>query len=226
MPNAERYSLMRNLGYAFKNSALLTQALTHCSMPEENNERFEFLGDSLVNYVVAEILFRHFPEATEGQLTRFRASMVKQETLAELAEEFNLSQYVRLGPGELRSGAAYRPSILADALEAIIGAIYLDGGFDACRNCIEQWYASRIDHLDLDDTRKDPKTSLQELMQARKMPLPMYRILSIEGESHAQEFLVECEIPGIELRPQARGSTRRRAEQAAAAQMLEFMKTW
>jgi ribonuclease-3 len=219
-------SLLHRLGYGFKNLALLEQALTHCSASAENNERLEFLGDSLINFVITEELYRNFPQASEGQLTRFRASLVKQETLAELAEEFNLSQHVRLGPGELRSGAANRPSILADALEAIVAAMLLDSDFQTVRYSIANWFASRLDQLHLDDNHKDPKTTLQELLQARKMPLPHYHILSIEGETHAQQFCVECEIEGIEGRPQGVGSTRRRAEQEAAAQMIEIVKQW
>lgn len=216
----DHVTLSRYLGYLFKNPDLLQQALSHRSTAGENYERLEFLGDAIVNFVIADELFTRFPEATEGQLTRLRANLVNQQTLSEIADELMLSDYINLGVGELKSGGARRPSILADAVEAIIAAIYLDSSLDTCQDCVSNWYATRLDYIKLDESQKDPKTMLQEYTQARKMPLPIYRILSITGAPHDQEFCVECEVQTLAQRPQGLGRSRRAAEQTAAGLAL------
>jgi len=226
MRNEDKLALARNLQYVFKNTDLLDQALSHRSVQQElNNERMEFLGDAIVNFIMAQALFERFPTATEGQLTRLRANMVNQETLAEIAEELVVGEYLNLGVGELKSGGAKRPSILADAVEAIIAAIYLDSNLDKCQDAVIKWYQSRLDHMKLDDTQKDPKTLLQEYLQGQRMPLPVYRILSIDGPPHDQNFCVECEVQGVEERPQGHGKSRRRAEQDAARLTLTLLSS-
>jgi ribonuclease III len=216
----ENQAFARNIGYLFKNPELLQQALSHRSISGNNNERLEFLGDAIVNFLIAEALFMRFPEATEGQLTRLRATLVNQEALAEIADELAISDSLNLGVGELKSGGARRPSILADAVEAIIAAIYLDSDLDKCAHCVLNWYASRLDYIKLDESQKDPKTLLQEYLQSRKAPLPIYRILSIDGQPHEQTFRVECEVQGLHERPHGEGRSRRRAEQNAASLTL------
>ncbi len=213
----DHVTLSRNLGYLFKHPELLQQALSHKSSPGSNNERLEFLGDAIINFVIAKSLFDRFPEATEGQLTRLRATLVNQQTLCEVADELSISEYLQLGVGELKSGGARRPSILADAVEAIIAGIYLDSNLNKCMDVVLNWYASRLDFIKLDESQKDPKTLLQEYLQSRKQPLPIYRILSITGAPHEQEFCVECEVQGLHNRPQGMGRSRRAAEQAAAS---------
>ncbi len=209
-------SLQKQLGYRFKDEALLQLALTHRSFGGQNNERLEFLGDSILNFIIAEDLFARFPQAKEGQLSRLRARLVKGVTLAEIAREFGLGDYLRLGSGELKSGGFRRESILADAVESIIGAIYLDSGFDACRERVLFWYASRLAGLSLKDTLKDPKTKLQEFLQSRQLALPRYEVINIEGEAHAQTFHVRCMVEALNEAPLGRGNSRRLAEQEAA----------
>ncbi len=216
----DHVALSRSLGYLFKKPELLQQALSHRSSPGSNNERLEFLGDAILDFIIAEALFDRFPQATEGQLTRLRASLVNQQTLSEIADELSISEFLHLGIGELKSGGARRPSILADAVEAITAAIFLDADLNKCRICVFSWYASRLDFIKLDESQKDPKTLLQEYVQAHKMPLPVYRILSITGQAHEQEFFVECEVQGLVDRPHGKGFSRRAAEQAAAALTL------
>ncbi len=213
-------ALARNFGYAFKNHELLQQALSHRSAQGLNNERLEFLGDAIINFIMAQELFVRFPQASEGQLTRLRANLVNQQTLSEVADELSISDHLNLGVGELKSGGARRPSILADAVEAIIAAIFLDSNLDKCYSCVRHWYASRLDYIKLDESQKDPKTLLQEYLQSRKAPLPIYRILSITGQPHEQDFCVECEVQGLHARPQGKGLSRRAAEQAAASLTL------
>lgn len=220
----DHIALSRNLGYLFKHPELLQQALSHRSTQGSNNERLEFLGDSIINFVITQALFARFPEATEGQLTRLRANLVNQPTLCEVADELSISEYLHLGVGELKSGGARRPSILADAVEAIIAAIFLDSNLSECQDCILTWYASRLDYIKLDESQKDPKTLLQEYLQSRKLPLPIYRILSITGQPHEQEFCVECEVQGLHDRPQGLGLSRRAAEQAAASLTLAALE--
>ena len=213
----------KRLGYTFKTIAHLELALTHRSVGSKNNERLEFLGDSIVNFVIGEALFRKFPSAREGQLSRLRARLVKGKTLAEVAREFDLGEYLHLGAGEMKSGGHRRESILADAMEAVIGAIYLDGGLEAVQPCILRWYQGRLDGLDLQDTLKDPKTRLQEALQARQWALPQYTVVNVDGDAHDQTFTVSCYIEALDLTAKGRGSSRRYAEQHAAEQALTML---
>lgn len=195
-------------------------ALTHRSFAGRNNERLEFLGDAILNFVAGEALFERFPQAREGQLSRLRARLVKGETLAVLARGFELGEYLRLGSGELKSGGFRRESILADALEALIGAIYLDAGMDVARARILDWLTSELDGLTLVDTNKDPKTRLQEFLQSRAVELPRYEVVDIQGEPHCRTFFVQCEIALLTDKTQGQGASRRIAEQVAAAAAL------
>ncbi|QEL10995.1 ribonuclease III [Kushneria phosphatilytica] len=212
--------LSRRLGYSFNKPDWLELALTHRSFGGQNNERLEFLGDSIVNFVVAEALFARFPQAREGQLSRLRARLVKGQTLAELAREFQLGTALRLGSGEMKSGGHRRESILADAMEAVIGAIYLDSDMDTVRHRVLSWYEHRLEDLNLQDNQKDPKTRLQEFLQSRQMALPQYEVLEIEGEAHAQTFQVSCHVSALEGVTTGSGSSRRHAEQQAAERAL------
>jgi ribonuclease-3 len=216
--------LCRALGYQFTDQDLLEQALTHRSAGGLNNERLEFLGDSILGFVIANELYARFPQASEGQLSRLRASLVKRDTLAKLARQFALGDYLNLGPGELRSGGQARASILADALEAILAAIYLDSDYAATREVILALFEARLQGLDLKAQQKDPKTRLQELLQARKMALPDYEIIETSGTPHDQVFVVRCVIEQLGLEKQGRGSSRRRAEQEVASQMLQELE--
>lgn len=215
--------LQKRLGYQFRDPELLTLALTHRSHGNQNNERLEFLGDSIVNMVIAEHLYRHFENAREGQLSRLRARMVKGVTLAEIGREFSLGDYLRMGSGELKSGGFRRDSILADAVESVIGAIYLDSDFHTCRARVLDWFNERLERLDLQDTQKDPKTRLQEYLQSRQYPLPRYDVISIEGEAHAQTFHVECALPSLDRKTTGVGGSRRVAEQQAARNALKSL---
>ena len=195
-------------------------ALTHRSFAGRNNERLEFLGDAILNFVAGEALFERFPQAREGQLSRLRARLVKGETLAVLARGFELGEYLRLGSGELKSGGFRRESILADALEALIGAIYLDAGMDVARARVLDWLTNELDGLTLVDTNKDPKTRLQEFLQSRAVELPRYEVVDIQGEPHCRTFFVQCEIALLTDKTQGQGASRRIAEQVAAAAAL------
>ncbi|MHB1427223.1 MAG: ribonuclease III [Rhodocyclaceae bacterium] len=212
--------LEKALAYSFRQPELLRQALTHRSHSSPHNERLEFLGDSVLNCTVATLLFQQFPNLKEGELSRLRANLVRQEALAEIAAELGLGDALRLGEGELKSGGFRRPSILADALEAILGAVYLDAGFEAARTAIERLYQSRIELIDPRHTGKDAKTALQEWLQGRRLPLPHYELMETLGEAHAQEFVVHCSIPAIDLQVTGRGGSRRAAEQEAAQSAL------
>lgn len=214
--------LVARLGYTFKDKSLLKLALSHRSYGKQNNERVEFLGDSLLNFIIAEALFAKFPSAKEGQLTQLRANLVKGETLAEIAREFGLGDFLLLGEGELKSGGFRRASILADAVEALIGAIYLDSNssMPTCRERVLAWYATRLDKVELKATAKDSKTLLQEYLQERKMPLPTYTVLAEGGEAHSREFTVECTITGKSKPCSAVGNSKRIAEKLAAEKML------
>lgn len=212
----------RRLGFRFGSSTLRTQALTHRSAGSRNNERLEFLGDALLNLIVAEVLYERFSDVDEGALTRARALLVRESSLAELARELNLGELLILGPGELKSGGFRRDSILADAFEAVIAAIYLDAGMDACR----QWVLARFDEsLRALPTRlradKDPKTRLQEYLQARQLPLPDYLLIEATGDDHARQFTVQCRVASLQISAQGEGGSRRMAEQAAAAEVLQ-----
>ena len=212
--------LERRLGHTFQNQELMLLALTHRSFAGRNNERLEFLGDAILNFVAGEALFERFPQAREGQLSRLRARLVKGETLARLARGFDLGEYLRLGSGELKSGGFRRESILADALEALIGAIYLDAGMDVARARVLDWLTNELDGLTLVDTNKDPKTRLQEFLQSRAVELPRYEVVDIQGEPHCRTFFVQCEIALLTDKTQGQGASRRIAEQVAAAAAL------
>ena len=215
--------LSRALGYRFDDPQLLQAAVTHRSAGSHNNERLEFLGDAVLGYIVAEWLFEQFPKATEGQLSRLRASLVKRATLAEIARQLNLGDYLLLGSGELKSGGFRRDSILADAMEAILGAIVLDSdnGLEQCRACIRRLFASKVGELSPGEELKDPKTRLQELLQSRKLDLPAYDVVEVTGKAHHQRFAVECRVEAMQQCARGEGSSRRRAEQAAAKAMLD-----
>jgi len=217
--NVTAARLCTNLGYVFQQPGLLEEALTHRSASPRHNERLEFLGDALLNLVIADYLFQRYPQASEGELSRLRANLVKGEALAELARGLNLGQSLRLGQGELRSGGPQRESILADALEAIFAAVYLDGGLESCRRLILHLYQDELEGLASAGELKDPKSRLQEYLQAHQQPLPVYTVLEIHGEPHLQSFTVECAVAGC--RAVAVGSSRRKAEQDAARQVLE-----
>jgi ribonuclease-3 len=214
--------LLHKLNYTFTNIDLLKAALTHRSIRGQNNERLEFLGDSLLNFIIAEQLYKTLLSAEEGDLSRLRAILVKGDTLAEIAQEFHLGDYLRLGPGELKSGGFLRKSILADAFEAVIGAIYLDSDFQTCRKHVLSWFDTRIKKVHL-AIQKDPKTRLQEYLQSRHLPLPKYEILTVEGEAHAQLFHIQCRVPGFSYTTLSVGSSRRKAEQLAAEKYLELL---
>jgi ribonuclease-3 len=212
--------LERQLGYTFQNQELMLLALTHRSFAGRNNERLEFLGDAILNFVAGEALFQRFPQAREGQLSRLRARLVKGETLAILARGFNLGDYLRLGSGELKSGGYRRESILADALEAVIGAIYLDSGMDQARERVLAWLTNELESLTLVDTNKDPKTRLQEFLQSRGCELPQYEVVDIQGDPHCRTFYVECRISLLNEQTCGQGASRRIAEQVSAAAAL------
>ncbi|MEE8429311.1 MAG: ribonuclease III [Gammaproteobacteria bacterium] len=218
----DRYEkLSRILGYEFEDRELLEVALTHRSASSRNNERLEFLGDAILGSVIAEQLYRRFPDAAEGELSRLRATLVRKETLAEVARSLELGDFLRLGSGEKKSGGSRRDSILADALESIVAAIYLDRGIELCHGFILTIYDERMINLSKEEVLKDPKTRLQEYMQANRMELPNYEIVEVSGKDHAQIFSVECRALGMGRTSTGKGSSRRRAEQSAAQSMLE-----
>jgi ribonuclease-3 len=212
------------LGHGFARPDLLRQALTHRSFSSTNNEQLEFLGDSVLDCAIAATLCLRYPGLKEGDLSRLRANLVRQESLAEIALSLELGSYLALGEGELKSGGARRPSILADALEAIIGAIFLDAGFDVARTVVERLYRPAIDRINPENAIKDPKTALQEILQGKHLPLPRYKLLATRGEAHAQEFEVECEVPELTIRSTGIGASRRIAEQQAAERALAGIK--
>ncbi|MEP7276117.1 MAG: ribonuclease III [Betaproteobacteria bacterium] len=205
------------LRHAFRQPALLRQALTHRSYGTPHNERLEFVGDAVLNCAVALALFERFPELPEGDLSRARANLVNRDTLAQLARRIDLGAGLRLGDGETKSGGADRASIVADALEAVIGAVFVDGGFAAARTFIDDIYAELLRDADPATLSKDPKTRLQEWLQARKYPVPEYTVVATAGEAHSQQFTVDCRIAVLGLVTQGTGSSRRAAEQEAAA---------
>ncbi len=216
--------LESSLDYIFRDKILLTTALTHRSVGRNNNERLEYLGDALLGFVIAETVYKRFPQASEGELTRLRASLVKGETLAEQAKILDLGQYIKLGSGELKSGGWRRNSILANTFEAIIGAIYLDSEFDTCRDTVLALYEPLLKNISPDKLSKDPKTRLQEYLQAHKHNLPNYKIIMEEGEAHAKKFFISCEISELGMDVQAEGRSKRAAEQAAAQEVLDILK--
>jgi ribonuclease-3 len=214
-------ALVASLGYVFRRPELLRQALTHRSFAADHNERLEFIGDGVLNCVIALMLYEQFPQMPEGDLSRMRASLVNRDTLHRHAVALGLGAMIRLGEGEAKSGGAARPSILADALEALLGAIFLDGGYMAARATIDRIYASDVSAADMQALAKDPKTRLQEWLQGRKLPVPEYAIVEVRGEAHLQIFEVVCRIAALDIAATGTGATRRAAEQAAAAQAYE-----
>lgn len=216
--------LQNRLGHSFKDAALLQQALTHRSHSSVHNERLEFLGDSILNCVVASLLFERYSKIDEGDLSRLRANLVKQQSLYEIAQRLELSQFLRLGEGELKSGGFRRPSILADTLEALFGAIFLDAGFDAARDVIRALYIPILDTVDPKTLGKDAKTLLQEFLQGKKMALPQYNVVATHGAAHNQEFEIECLVPKLDIQVFGTGGSRRAGEQAAAKLALEAVQ--
>jgi len=214
-------ALQERLGHRFRDARLLVQALTHRSHSTPHNERLEFLGDGVLNCIVAAELYNRFANLREGELSRLRASLVREERLHELAAGLALGDHLRLGEGELKSGGFRRPSILADALEALIGAVYLDGGFDAARGVVVRLYQPLLETLDAKGADKDPKTQLQEWLQSRKYALPQYSVIATRGAAHDQRFEVECAVPELNLRTVGTGTSRRLAEQEAARMAFE-----
>lgn len=219
-----RRNLADTTGYSFSNAGLLRQALTHRSFGAPHNERLEFLGDGVLNCIVAAVLFEQFPQLPEGELSRLRASLVNQHSLYETAQLIELGSHLLLGEGELKSGGAQRPSILADGLEALLGAVFLDGGFDAARAVVRRLFEQPLKTVDPQTLGKDAKTLLQEFLQARRVALPLYSVIATAGEAHEQSFRVECAIPELNIRTQGEGGSRRGAEQVAARRAYDLGK--
>jgi ribonuclease III len=217
--------LQNRLGHTFKDAALLQQALTHRSHSSVHNERLEFLGDSILNCVVASLLFDRYSKIDEGDLSRLRANLVKQQSLYEIAQRLELSQFLRLGEGELKSGGFRRPSILADTLEALFGAIFLDAGFNVARDVIRALYIPILDSVDPKTLGKDSKTLLQEYLQGKKIALPQYNVVATHGAAHNQQFEVECLVPKLDIQVFGTGGSRRAGEQAAAKLALEAVQS-
>jgi len=216
--------LAKKIGYFFNNEKLLIQALTHRSASSKNNERTEFLGDSILNFIIAHELFLQFSTASEGQLSRLRALLVKESTLAEIAREIDLGEFLVLGSGELKSGGYRRDSILSDSLEAVIGAVLLDSGVDDCKKVILGLFSKHLQNVTPDNELKDPKSLLQEYLQSKKLALPTYAVVVVAGDPHDQEFTVSCDIPALDVFTQGVGTNRRRAEQHAAEVALLEVK--
>jgi ribonuclease-3 len=217
--------LEESLGHEFSDRALLQQALTHRSAGSHNNERLEFLGDAILGAVIAEELYRRYPKAREGELSRLRSRLVRRETLTEIARVLDIGQYLSLGGGERRSGGHHRDSILSDAVEAVLGAVYLDRGFAACKTCILTLFEGRLGSLSEIEFLKDAKTRLQEYLQSRQLALPEYAVVNESGRAHARSFQVTCTLVGVDLAPtQGHGSSRRHAEQQAAERMLAALE--
>ncbi len=217
-------ALCKQLGYTFLQQQLLQRALTHRSYSAAHNERLEFLGDSVLNCCIAKYLYRHFPDLDEGELSRLRSNLVNQQTLATLARQLDLGEKLQLGEGELKSGGFSRPSILADTLEALFGAVLLDADFAAAEKVVLGLYVPFIARADLQTLGKDAKTLLQECLQGRKLALPNYSVVEIKGDAHAQTFVVCCEIAKLGLKTQGEGSSRRIAEQIAANLAFQRIK--
>lgn len=227
VPNKSSSSLCKQLGHVFSQPQLLQRALTHRSYAPEHNERLEFLGDSILGCVIAKYLYSTYPQLSEGELSRLRSNLVKEETLALLAQQLDLGNYLKLGEGERKSGGFRRPSILADAVEALFGAVMLDGGFAAAEKVVLGLFVPYLEKVDVQTLGKDAKTLLQEYLQARRIPLPVYTVAATLGEAHAQSFQVECAIPSLNVITRGEGSSRRNAEQqcALAAYQLIGNKT-
>ncbi|MBI3222873.1 MAG: ribonuclease III [Nitrosomonadales bacterium] len=216
MPNKPRSVLCKQLGHEFAQPQLLQRALTHRSYAPEHNERLEFLGDSILGCVIAKYLYSHYPQLSEGELSRLRSNLVREETLALLAQQLDLGSHLQLGEGERKSAGFRRPSILADAMEALIGAVMLDGGFAEAEKVILGLFVPYLDKVDAQTLGKDAKTQLQEYLQAKRIPLPVYSVVATQGEAHAQSFQVECAIPFLGITTKGEGTSRRNAEQQSA----------
>lgn len=223
--NDQTRRLVEALGHEFKDPAWLELALTHRSVSgSRNNERLEFLGDSILNFLIADYLYDRFPQENEGRLSRLRALLVKQDTLASVARDLRLGDHLRLGAGELKSGGYRRESILADTVEAVLGAIYRDtGDIEVCRVRLHAWFGARLEDVGQETVIKDSKSRLQEFLQGRRLPLPVYTVVGIDGEAHNQSFQVTCEVPGLPAPTAGQGASRRQAEQEAAAEALRLL---
>lgn len=217
--------LCREIGHQFTQPELLRRALTHRSYAPEHNERLEFLGDSVLGCVIAKYLYDNYPQLSEGELSRLRSNLVKEDTLAALAQQLDLGSYLRLGEGERKSGGFRRPSILADAMEALFGAVLLDGGFAAAEKAVLGLYVPYLAQVDVQTLGKDAKTLLQEYLQGRRIPLPTYSVVATQGQAHEQSFEVECTIPSLKIATRGAGSSRRNAEQQAAQAAYQQLST-
>jgi ribonuclease III len=218
-------ALQQRLGHRFTRGELLERALVHRSHGADHNERLEFLGDSVLNLAVSHLLYERFSGSDEGDLTRVRAHLVREDSLHKAALVLRLSEALQMSEGEARGGGALRPSILADAMEAVIGAVYLDGGLEAATGLVRQLFGELIASTTADSWRKDPKTELQEWLQGRRLPVPVYRIVATHGQAHAQTFDVACAVPALDLERVGTGRSRRAAEQEAARQMLDHLQS-
>ncbi|WP_343188373.1 ribonuclease III [Buchnera aphidicola (Ceratoglyphina bambusae)] len=212
--------LQKTLGYMFNKIELLKQALTHRSASGKHNERLEFLGDSILSFIIANALYKYFPFVNEGDMSRMRATLVRGNTLAQIAHEFDLGEYLKLGQGELKSGGFRRESILANTVEALIGSIFLDSNINITEKLILKWYYTRLKNINPEETKKDPKTRLQEFLQSKHLPLPIYFIIQVYGEAHSQLFTIQCKIYGVKKHIVGIGASRRKAEQDAAKRAL------
>ena len=218
-------ALQERVGYRFTRSDLLSRALTHRSVGADHNERLEFLGDAVLSLAISSLLFERFSGSDEGDLTRVRAHLVREDSLHKVGLMLGLPEVLRLSDGEMRGGGALRPSILADAVEAIIGAVFRDGGYDAAQGLVERLFGEVIQATEVENWSKDAKTELQEWLQARRLPVPAYRIAATRGQAHAQTFDVECAVPALGLTERGEGRSRRSAEQEAARRMLDSLKS-
>lgn len=221
--NRSHIKLETKLGHIFHNKTNLISALTHRSLGKDNNERLEYLGDALLGFIIAEILYASHPHATEGELTRLRSMLVKGDTLAKIARNLDLGEYIKLGSSELKSGGWQRKSILANTLEALIGAIYLDAGIEACKKTVHVLFENSLKNCTPENLVKDPKTRLQEFLQSQQKNLPVYNVILERGEAHEKVFTVQCSIPEINLSVTAEGRSKRNAEQSAARQALDLL---
>ncbi|WP_424946178.1 ribonuclease III [Candidatus Spongiihabitans sp.] len=219
---SEPLALEKNLRYKFKDTGILAQALSHRSVGSPNNERLEYLGDSILGYVIAEFLYHRFPELPEGDLTKMRAALVCQKTLSSLARELDFQAHLIMGSGEVKSGGCNRDSILSDAFEAVVGALYLDGGMSAVKHVLEKLYQELLETIKPAEL-KDSKTLLQEVLQKQELPLPVYQVIEQSGQAHRLTFTVSCTVPGIESAFIATGNSRKKAEQSAAALAVEAL---
>ncbi|HET7833988.1 MAG TPA: ribonuclease III [Gallionella sp.] len=225
MPNRNSNVLCKQLGYDFAQPQLLQRALTHRSFAPDHNERLEFLGDSILGCVIAKYLYENFPQLSEGELSRLRSNLVREETLARLAQQLDLGSHLKLGEGERKSGGFRRPSILADAMEALFGAVFLDAGFAAAEQAVLKLFVPYLEQVDLQTLGKDAKTLLQEHLQGKRIPLPVYTVVATAGEAHAQSFQVECAITSLSILTHGTGTSRRNAEQEAAQAAYQLIRS-